>query len=419
MGPKDAVRLGIAFATGRKSFRKILNSYAHSWQETGAADDSLAVSLSLFVAYDTEYSHTKSTDYTNLPQDVVDIFDEVNFFGIKSVFSSLDRYLRDGVISEKEGRLLFGGGYAGKRNILLFAAIERGIDHLLFLDDDEYPVAVTNRKGTCLWSGQPVMLEHLKHIQKADITHGYHCGYISPIPQIRFNDILDEGTFRHFIEAISNDIVNWEQIRFLMKNGGITYADTEVLMAKTAKDVEEVGGCKFISGSNLCLNLRDPQRSFPFFNPPGARGEDTFLSTLLSDRLVKKIPCYAFHDGFATYNHLLDGVLPIRLKPITAESTLIKTRFYRACVGWIRYKPLLVYLTDKDGFEDRMSEVRNKLNVALPQVCSYFNEPDFMLIAKEFEKYTRNAPRHARQFQAAQAAWAKLTAAAGARKGSL
>lgn len=415
MPQKKPVRLGLAFATGRKSFRKILNSYAHSWLETGVPDGSDPVSLRLFVAYDTEYSHTKSTDYTNLPQEVVDIFDGISFFGIKSAFSSLDRYLRDGTITEKEGQLLFGGGYAGKRNILLFAAIDSGTDYLLFLDDDEYPVAVTNRKGSCLWSGQPVMLEHLTHIPGADITHGHHCGYISPIPQIRFNEVLNEEAFRLFIEAISNDIVNWDTIRALMKNGGVTYADTEVLTAKAARPVEEIGGCKFISGSNLCLNLRDPLRSLPFYNPPGARGEDSFLSTLLHDRAVLKVPCYAFHDGFATYNHLLDGVLPIRLKAVTAASPAIVSRFHRACVGWVRYKPLLVYLTDRAHFESRMADARDKLRAVLPSVCGYFGTSSFMDVAEELEKYAKNAPRHARQFAVAQAAWARLVGAAGKR----
>ena len=43
-------------------------------------------------------------------------------------------------------------------------------------------MAVTNTRNTVLWGGQHVLLNHLKFIAQADITHGYHCGYISPIP---------------------------------------------------------------------------------------------------------------------------------------------------------------------------------------------------------------------------------------------
>jgi hypothetical protein len=195
-------KLGIGFATGRKGFKRILNSYAHSYLESGIPENPGHPSLNLYVAYDTQYSNTISTDYTNLPQEIVDIFDSVRFFGVKSAFNSLDRYIRDGAISQEEAKLLFGNGYAGKRNILLLAAIESGMDYLLYLDDDEYPLAVTKRNTVCEWSGQELIVEHLRHIQHADITHGYHCGYISPIPQITFDGVLTQERFRLFIQAI-------------------------------------------------------------------------------------------------------------------------------------------------------------------------------------------------------------------------
>jgi hypothetical protein len=62
----------------------------------------------------------------------------------------------------------------------------------------------------CLWSGQHVLLSHLLEIPNADYTNGYHCGYISPIPQLNFTDRFTEVDFRMFIEAISNDIINWD-----------------------------------------------------------------------------------------------------------------------------------------------------------------------------------------------------------------
>jgi hypothetical protein len=92
-----------------------------------------------------------------------------------------------------------------------------------------------------------------------------------------------------------------------MKNGGVTYADTKILTSDTAEEVPEINHSKFISGANLCINLTNPDRVSPFYNPPGARGEDTFLSTCLSQRKVLRVPCYAFHDGFSAYHHLMDG----------------------------------------------------------------------------------------------------------------
>lgn len=57
-----------------------------------------------------------------------------------------------------------------------------------------------------------------------------------------------------------------------MESGGVTYASTAVLTRNETEDVPLIGGCKFISGANLCINLKCPQNSLPFFNPPGARG---------------------------------------------------------------------------------------------------------------------------------------------------
>lgn len=406
---KGIIKLGIGFATGRKSFRKVLNSYIYSWNESGMRDSlQNRVHLSLFIAYDLGYSNTQSTDFTNLSQEVVDTFDEIVFMGAKNAQKSIIGMMGSGALTEKEAKLLFGAGYAGKRNAILYTALERGMDYLLYLDDDEYPVAVTNNRGTCLWGGQYVLPMHLQSIVDADITCGYHCGYISPIPQIEFNETLTEEEFSRFIGAISNDIISWASVKKKMKSGGVTYADTAVLLSEAATPVEEVNRCKFISGSNLCINLERPERTFPFFNPPGARGEDTFMSTLLAERKVLRIPCYTFHDGFSAYRHLLDGVLPLHLEPVLPEKTAVVTRFFNACIGWVRYKPLLMYITKPETYEADIQAMRKALQEVLPSICAYFQRDAFMEMLDELEKYSRNVKKHNLQFQETQSAWKKV-----------
>lgn len=73
-----------------------------------------------------------------------------------------------------------------------------------------------------------MLLTHIKNLMYADITHGYHCGYISPIPQIKFNSELSEKKFRVFVEAVSNDIINWQSVKTKMDSGGITYANVNI-----------------------------------------------------------------------------------------------------------------------------------------------------------------------------------------------
>lgn len=403
------IRFGIGFATGRKSFRKVLNAYIRTWIfAKKKLPEDYTVSLNLFVAYDTAYSNTQSTDYTNLTQDIVDQFDQIIFLGAKNAQRSIEQLEQHNLFSKAELRSLFGSGYAGKRNAIVFAALEHRMDYLLFLDDDEYPLAVTKSHDVCLWSGQQVILSHLAAIPDADYTNGHHCGYISPIPQIHFNDDFTEDDFRSFIGAISNDIINWDSMRQLMRSGGVTYASTEVLIKQETKEVQEINRCKFISGANLCINLTNPQRTFPFFNPPGARGEDTFLSTMLHERKVLEIPCYAFHDGFLNYRSILSGALPMELEPITAASQAIVNRFLAACTGWVRYKPLLTYITKPEAYEEEIMRMRRTLSNVLPKFDRYFQTSGFGAVLSELEEYHKNVRKHYVQYQLAQKTWDKL-----------
>lgn len=407
MSDKKLIKIGIGFATGRKSFQKILRTFIHTWEESGLVDDK-KISLNLFVAYDLSYNKTIVRDYTNIRPDLAEQLDSAQFIGAKDITEETARLVQENVMNDEEARRIFGKGYAGQRNAISYFAIKQGMDYLIFLDDDEYPMAVTKTRKTPVWGGQSVLTEHLKYIADADITNGYHCGYISPIPYIKFNETLPEEDFRLFIEAISNDVINWDTVKATMERGGVTYADTNVLTSETAVEVPETNHAKFITGANLCINLTNPSRVFPFYNPPGARGEDTFLSTLLAERKVLRIPCYAFHDGFSTYKNILEGVLPIQLKFISAEDEHVVNRFYKACVGWIRYKPLLLFITQQDEYEQKIMEMREQLNKTLPKICAFFDEPKFMTILAELDKYDRNVKKHFQEFAETQSNWGKI-----------
>ncbi|HPF18207.1 MAG TPA: hypothetical protein PLY08_01330 [Bacillota bacterium] len=401
------IKVGIGFATGRKQFQRILRSYVYNWKESGLIDDK-NISLDLFVAYDLKYKDTKRSDYTQMSADIARLIDDKFFIGIKDIEKVKADLTARGVASPEELSLVFGSGYAAQRNIILYYAIKNKVDYLLFLDDDEYPMAATKNRDTVIWSGQHVLKTHLDNISEADITHGYHCGYISPIPYLEFDERMGEEDFRSFIKAISNDIVNWETIKSVMKNGGVSYASTEILKELEVLDVPEIKKAKFISGSNLCLNLTKPERLYPFYNPPGARGEDTFLSTCLNDRIVRKVPCYAFHDGFAAYNQLLSGTLPTKLKPIHWNSDKVIRRFHAACVGWIRYKPLLLYITDREAYSKQIDDMKAQLEQTIPHICSYFGTRSFQSIMKELKKYDSQVEKHYQGFLDTQRIWADI-----------
>ncbi len=49
--------------------------------------------------------------------------------------------------------------------------------------------------------------------ENADVTIGYHCGYISPIPYMNYDTPEEEKVITDFIESISNEVVTWKSIK--------------------------------------------------------------------------------------------------------------------------------------------------------------------------------------------------------------
>lgn len=403
--------IGIGFITGRKHFKNVLTTYINNWVEHGLFQNK-DIRLHLLVAYDLKYTKTQISDYKNIDPALAEMIHSIRFYGKSSIEEERKLLEEQGIINPSEAELLFGEGYAKKRNAVVYFAKKNKMDRLIFLDDDEYPVAtMKNEYNNLIWMGQSILATHLEYIAEADITHGHHCGYISPIPYISFNDVLTENDFKLFIEAISNEIVSWDVVKnTIIHNKGVTYADSNIINRPEAKEVKEISGMKFISGANLCFNLHNIKNLPPFYNPPGARGEDTFMSTSLSEMKVLKVPCYTFHDGFLTYKNILNGILPTELEAV--DSTLSSTvkRFSNAAIGWIRYKPLMVYITQREQYEEIIKDMQQKLEITIPKLCRYFHTDHFEQILHELLHYHNNVKRHFNAFQYTKLAWAKVMA---------
>ncbi|AJS57249.1 hypothetical protein [Paenibacillus sp. IHBB 10380] len=404
---KNKVNVGVGFVTGRRNFKNVVKTYVDNWNESGLVDNKKNA-LHLFVAYDLKYKRTKVSDYKITDEEILDMVDSAYYLGNSSITTEAQYLVEKKVITLKEANLVFGEGYAMKRNAVLYFALKNKMDYLIFLDDDEYPIANIKINDSIVWKGQEVLSTHINNIKYADMTHGHHCGYISPIPQFDFNNKLSEDEFRIFVESISNDIINWDSIKEKMNDGGVTYAELDIINSETIEVVEEVNGMKFISGANLGFNLKNLDKLFPFYNPPGARGEDTFLSTCIGECNIRKVPCYTFHDGFSKYENLLTGVLPNKLKGMRADSSVITKRFLRASIGWIRYKPLLLYITQRDHYETEIMKMKENLSKVIPKICDYFGNDEFKDILDELDFYHAHVEEHYKDFENTKSAWAKI-----------
>ncbi|WP_243103910.1 hypothetical protein [Clostridium sp. JN-1] len=399
------VNIGIGFVTGRKNFKNLVKTYVESLNESQI--DSKKVNINLFVNFDLGYTKTNINDYIITDKNVLEIINSISYLDKSKISNEIDYLVKNNIMTLEECKLIFGEGYAMKRNTILYFAIKNNMDYLIFIDDDEYPVAPIKINNKIVWEGQDILSTHIKNIKNSDITYGRQCGYISPIPIIKFNNDFTEDDFKLFIESISNDIINWESIKEKMVNSGVTYADPKIINSNLIEEVNEINGMKFISGSNLCFNLKNVDKLYPFYNPPGARGEDTFMSTCLSNCTVKKVPCYTFHDGFSKYQHILKGVLPGKLKAVVPNTNDIIRRFLLASIGWIRYKPLLLYITNKKDYNAKIGKMMDDLTKVTPKVCAYFKNKKFLNILDELKLYNFHVREHYEEFQKTKAAWIK------------
>lgn len=401
------INVGVGFVTGRKNFKHVIKTYMNNWNESGLIDNG-KIALHLFVAYDLTYTGTTLNDYKITDEEILNTVDSAYYLGAAAIANEAQFLVDKNVVSIEEAELIFGEGYAMKRNAVLYFALKNKMDYLIFFDDDEYPIANIRINNSIAWKGQEVLSTHINNIMHADMTHGHHCGYISPIPQMTFNDKLSEDDFRIFIESTSNDIINWDSVKEKMNDGGVTYADLDIINSRITEVVKEANGMKFISGANLGFNLKIIDKLFPFYNPPGARGEDTFLSTCICESKIIKVPCYTFHDGFSTYEHLLLGVLPNKLKAMKADSGVNTKRFLRASIGWIRYKPLLLYITRRENYEDEIAKIKMNLENVLPRICDYFDDDGFGDILTELNYFNTHVKDHNRDFENTKYAWLKV-----------
>ena len=405
----DTIKFGIGFVTGRPNVCKIINStYERLINQFKDLDKK--VELTAYILFDLGYQFTTRIDfYGIIPNVYKDL--TIKYITPEDIEEEKKKLIGREEFSKSDVELFFGHGHAKGRNSLMYYALKDKIDYLLFWDDDEYPVACIRDEGTneITWKEQDNIAMHLRYIENADVTIGYHCGYISPIPYVELDEDVDERKFKCYIEALGNDIISWDSIKEkFVKYNGITYADSKIASGIGEFEIKAEGAGKWVSGSTLCLNLKHLSRIPAFYNPEGARGEDTFFSTRLLESKVIKVPVYHFHDGFLKYTNIARGNYPKTLRKIKSSEEKIEERFFKASKGWIRYKPLFEYITNKENYEENIAETRKKLEEGIPEVNKLFDNSDFNILLKDLDKYDKNVKKHYNEYIKTNEIWNKL-----------
>ena len=406
---EQVIKFGIGFVTGRPNVCKVINN-TYERLINQFKDSDKKVELTIFILFDLGYQFTTRIDfYGIIPNVYKDI--KVKYITPEDMEEEKKKLIGREILTKQETELFFGHGHAKGRNTLMYYAQKSGMDYLLFWDDDEYPVAVMKDEKTneLTWKEQDKIAMHLKYIQDSDITVGYHCGYISPIPYVELNKDIDEELFKQFIEGISNEVVSWESIKQKFKeNGGITYADPKIANGEGAYVQKDEGKGNWVVGSTLCLNLNHIDKIPAFYNPEGARGEDTFFSVNLKNSKIVKVPVYHFHDGFLKYTSVVRQKYPKTLKKIKATDEEVEQRFLKASRGWIKYKPLLIYVTDPEHYKEKIKDNYEKLEKSIPEINKLFNTDVFDTLLTDLEDYDKNVKKNYNEFISTNEIWNKL-----------
>lgn len=403
------INFGIGFVTGRPNVCDIINNYYKNILEQINTLDK-DVRLTILILYDLEYQQTQRSDFYNLTPEV---YEKLNIKYITPEDIEEEKKIligRNNNLSKDDLDAFLGYGHAKGRNTVMYFAKKRNLDYLLFWDDDEYPVACTKDENNQVnWVLQNNVSEHLKYIDNANITIGHHCGYISPIPYVELSEDIDESLFKKYIESVSNDIISWESIKEkFTKHNGVTFANKQIIDESISSEIKYDGVGKWVAGSTICLNLRKIDQIPAYYNPPGARGEDTFFSTMLEHSRVLRIPFYHFHDGFLKYKSILKDNFPKTLRKIKVDEELIPQRFLNASRGWIKYKPLLLYIQDKENYANNIKDVKEKLKISIPEVNKLFPGYDMTILTKDLDTFSKNVEVHYQEYLKINEIWNTL-----------
>lgn len=407
---KSEINFAIGFVTGRPNVCNIINAYYKHMLDQAERFER-KINITIYVLYDLTYQNVEREDFYHINKEVYESNVKIKYITLEDIKKERTEIINRGILDRREAVAFFGYGHARGRNTLMYFALKDKNDYLLFWDDDEYPYAVEkDENNNLIWKKQDNILEHLNYIENANVTIGYHCGYISPIPYIDYKNEIKEEIFREYIESISNDIINWENIKEKFEqHNGVTFADSNTADGKGAYEKRSEDGVKWVAGSTLCLNLNEPEKIPAFFNPLAARGEDTFFSMRLNESKVIKVPVYHFHDGFLKYTEIMNNVFPTYLRKIGKnEAKVIEERFLQASRGWIKYKPLFLYITDKENYAEKINKIDANLSDCILKINEIFEHEDFTVVLDDFRAYHNRVKEDYKNYLDVNQIWSKL-----------
>lgn len=344
----------LCMTTGRLNFRETLNMFEENIMLYGLREK---FEITLAINYDVMYASLSPEDFEY--ESKVDL--PVLYFGDEFRIEQEQKLKKYTNNADLINTLSQKSGYGAKRNLILLFALEKSYDKVIFLDDDELPVA-------CLGAGGELLWHYVNNIEALcscnngdfDISVGFLTGYDTTIPS-SVKEYLGNSLAKQLgsILSVGSDVIKEDS--FL--NSETFFLKPEAVPKES--EIEMENGGKWFGGGNICFNVSSLRKAlFPaYYTPQNGRGEDTIYSMKLAKVRVWRAQSGIFHDAFLEYTEFINrkSFPSKQLDSIDSKEEFYIRRFSEALYGWIAYTPLFLSLKDPDSYDEKLEIMIKKL----------------------------------------------------------
>jgi hypothetical protein len=256
---------------------------------------------------------------------------------------------------------------------MLFYAYGKGYDALILWDEDQYPI----------WTDQSAAyFEPLLQPLAAGYTiaSAQRCGYLNGYPLDIHTKVEPQilATLEHCL-TMSNEIT-YPGMFLAPETGFVGHGQAFQGQAKWVEG-------KWIASGECAYNLRKDVLPL-FFQPPKARGEDTFFSTMLNDpAAIYHAPVAHFHDPHGVLLHRSVR----KWDEITVEYPQgLEAKFVNLVKGWLSYAPLYLRLEALD-WKTKIGEIADALRTLRGPHRAFFEQFQAYRarVEQDYENYQR------------------------------
>ena len=105
----------------------------------------------------------------------------------------------------------------------------------------------------------------------------------------------------------------------------------------------------------------------------------------------------------------MNGHLPKKLKLIeSGDDVEVEKRFLKVSTGWIKYKPLYMYIMDRENYEEKIKDAKVKLSRSIKKISNLFENGGFSKLPKILSEYDEEVEEHYQEFLETNRIWNDL-----------